>query len=167
MKNSIYLNPFRSWGSLCPEFSSSTEMKIGARPLICLTKWEVRIDRRTLTVGIALSLSGCMGVYEGGFECPPGEGVGCKSISEVNEMVNQGLGTRKQDPNTQSSEEETKETVCRKGSSCPSTFDPSEIWYAPKGLGNEPLRDESLRDKSRGVESLGDKSPRNKAPLEV
>jgi hypothetical protein len=31
-----------------------------------------------------------MGVYEGGFECPPGEGVGCKSISEVNQMVNDG-----------------------------------------------------------------------------
>ena len=28
-----------------------------------------------------------MGVYEGGFECPPGKGVGCKSISEVNHMI--------------------------------------------------------------------------------
>lgn len=37
----------------------------------------------------ALMLSGCMGVYDGGFECPPGEGVGCKSISEVNQMVHQ------------------------------------------------------------------------------
>ena len=36
-----------------------------------------------------LILSGCMGVYEGGFECPPGKGMGCKSISEVNQMVNQ------------------------------------------------------------------------------
>ncbi len=36
-----------------------------------------------------LILSGCMGVYEGGFECPPGKGLGCKSISEVNQMVNQ------------------------------------------------------------------------------
>lgn len=40
-------------------------------------------------LGIALSLTGCMGVYEGGFECPPGEGVGYKSISEVNDMANQ------------------------------------------------------------------------------
>lgn len=23
-------------------------------------------------IGVSLSLSGCMGVYEGGFECPPG-----------------------------------------------------------------------------------------------
>jgi hypothetical protein len=167
MKNSIDANPFRSWGSLCPEFSSSTGMKIGARPLICPTKWRLRINMRVLMTGMALSLSGCMGVYEGGFECPPGEGVGCKSISEVNEMVNQGLGTRKQEPSTQSSEEETKETVCRKGSSCPSTLDSSEIWYAPRAPWNESLRNESLRDKSRGVESLGDKSPRNKALLEV
>jgi hypothetical protein len=46
-------------------------------------------DYRLLMTTLALALSGCMGVYEGGFECPPGEGVGCKSISEVNEMVTQ------------------------------------------------------------------------------
>ena len=26
-----------------------------------------------MSVGITLSLSGCMGVYEGGFECPSGK----------------------------------------------------------------------------------------------
>ena len=41
------------------------------------------------SVILPLCLTGCMGVYEGGFECPPGIGVGCKSISEVNEMVDQ------------------------------------------------------------------------------
>jgi len=181
MKNSIYSNPFRSWNSLCHEFSS-TGLKSGARSLICPTKWGVRIDRRTLVAGMALSLSGCMGVYEGGFECPPGEGVGCKSISEVNEMVNQGLGTRKQEPNTQSSEEENKENACEKGYSCPLIPGSSEIWYAPRVPWNESLRDESLRDKSlrdgplrgkslrdesHGNEPLRGKSIRNKAPLEV
>lgn len=48
------------------------------------------IDHRLLMTTLALTLSGCMGVYEGGFECPPGEGVGCKSISEVNELINKG-----------------------------------------------------------------------------
>lgn len=43
---------------------------------------------KILATSITLILSGCMGVYEGGFECPPGEGTRCKSISEVNEMVN-------------------------------------------------------------------------------
>ena len=43
-----------------------------------------------LFIGISLLLSGCMGIYEGGFECPPGKGVGCKSISEVNHMINAG-----------------------------------------------------------------------------
>ena len=38
---------------------------------------------------LSLCLTGCMGVYEGGFECPPGIGVGCKSISEVNQMIDQ------------------------------------------------------------------------------
>ncbi|KAB2835073.1 MAG: hypothetical protein F9K49_04280 [Caedimonadaceae bacterium] len=57
----------------------------------------------------ALALSGCMGVYEGGFECAPQKGVGCKSISEVNEMVNQHSG-----PSLQCSECKTM-----------------DIWYAP------------------------------------
>jgi hypothetical protein len=39
---------------------------------------------------IPLILSGCMGIYEGGFECPPGSGIKCKSISEVNELINKG-----------------------------------------------------------------------------
>ena len=79
-------------------------------------------------MGFALSLSGCMGVYEGGFECPPGEGVGCKSISEVNHMVDQGLGSHNQSlENAQKTED--NEPVCKKGSgSCAVT---SEIWYAP------------------------------------
>lgn len=34
-------------------------------------------------------LTGCMGVYEGGFECPPVKGLGCTSISDVNHLVNQ------------------------------------------------------------------------------
>lgn len=45
---------------------------------------------RSATLMAALLLSGCMGIYEGGFECPAGTGVGCKSISDVNAMVNQG-----------------------------------------------------------------------------
>jgi hypothetical protein len=148
MKNFIYSNPFKAWNLLYPESFSFIKIKKIARALICPTKWRFRSDRRVIVTGIALSLSGCMGVYEGGFECPPGEGVGCKSISEVNEMVNHGLGTRKQEPSTQSSEEETKETVCRKGASCPSTPDSSEIWYAPREPWNESLRNESLRDKA-------------------
>ena len=85
-------------------------------------------DYRLLMTGLALSLSGCMGVYEGGFECPPGEGVGCKSISEVNHMVDQGLGSHNQSlENAQKTED--NEPVCKKGSgSCAVT---SEIWYAP------------------------------------
>ncbi len=39
---------------------------------------------------LPLILSGCMGIYEGGFECPPGSGIKCKSISEVNELINKG-----------------------------------------------------------------------------
>jgi len=44
-----------------------------------------------ISLALFIGLSGCMGIYEGGFECPPGKGVGCKSISEVNQMINAGM----------------------------------------------------------------------------
>jgi hypothetical protein len=71
--------------------------------------------RLLITAALALALSGCMGVYDGGFECPPGEGVGCKSISEVNQMVNQCSvpSARCVVPSLQGSE------------------DKIEIWYSP------------------------------------
>jgi hypothetical protein len=80
-------------------------------------------------VTLSLCLTGCMGVYEGGFECPPGEGVGCKSISDVNQMVDQGelppskVGT----------------IPINSGCSCavPRTEEPAaepKIWYSPWGL---------------------------------
>ena len=86
--------------------------------------------RRKAAVLLPLLLSGCMGVYEGGFECPPGEGVGCKSISEVNHMVDQGLGSQNQSLETDSQKTEDNEPVCKKVSSgsCAVT---SEIWYVP------------------------------------
>lgn len=66
-----------------------------------------------LIFSISLSLSGCMGIYEGGFECPAGVGVGCKSISDVNHMVDQG-------------------EIPKAPSESPIILKP-EIWYAPQG----------------------------------
>ncbi|MDI9640432.1 hypothetical protein QM565_32545 [Geitlerinema splendidum] len=81
-----------------------------------------------LITALAPALSGCMGVYEGGFECPPGEGVGCKSISEVNHMVDQGLGS-KNTSSTSAQKTKDDEPVCKRGSgSCSASL---EIWYAP------------------------------------
>ena len=71
-------------------------------------KWCRNFLQYCTTAILPFCLVGCMGVYDGGFECPPGEGVGCKSISEVNQMVNQCSV-----PNLQCSE------------------DKLEIWYAP------------------------------------
>ncbi|OJW49662.1 MAG: hypothetical protein BGO67_03915 [Alphaproteobacteria bacterium 41-28] len=82
---------------------------------------------------LPLCLTGCMGVYEGGFECPPGEGVKCKSISDVNQMVNQGLGTKSQESGSNLSEE-SKANVCEHPGSCPLTSDVPEIWYSPWAL---------------------------------
>jgi hypothetical protein len=65
----------------------------------------------------AALLSGCMGIYEGGFECPAGTGVGCKSISEVNQMVNQG---------------ELPKGGLPKIEVEPPTPRNHEIWYAPR-----------------------------------
>lgn len=77
-----------------------------------------------------LCLTGCMGVYEGGFECPPGEGVGCKSISEVNSMVDHGdlpKGPLSDVP----------QAPCKRRSSDPhpdsqqKDYEKSHIWYSP------------------------------------
>ncbi|MDP4154222.1 MAG: hypothetical protein Q8929_01175 [Bacillota bacterium] len=71
-------------------------------------------DYRLLITAMLLPaalLSGCMGIYEGGFECPAGTGVGCKSISDVNALVNLG-----EIPKTSPEQ--------------PIIFKP-EIWYVP------------------------------------
>lgn len=98
-------------------------------------------------MGFTISLSGCMGVYEGGFECPPGEGVGCKSISEVNYMVDQGLGNNNPPSETDSQKIEDNESVCKKGSSGSCPISP-EIWYAPgfEVIHNEKCQTQDLDD---------------------
>ena len=81
-----------------------------------------------LSTTLPFCLQGCMGVYEGGFECPAGEGVGCKSISEVNHMVNEGNLPLKAVFNP-------PQTSCKQ---CGSNLDPleaSRIWYSPWALG--------------------------------
>lgn len=78
----------------------------------------------------ALALSGCMGVYDGGFECPPGEGVGCKSISEVNHMVDEGTLPKKED--------DLHATTCEQCGSNPQfqkDIEELHIWYSPWALG--------------------------------
>ncbi|OJW54571.1 MAG: hypothetical protein BGO67_10520 [Alphaproteobacteria bacterium 41-28] len=92
-----------------------------------------KLLQRYHTATLPLCLTGCMGVYEGGFECPPGEGVKCKSISEVNQLVDQDLVSSSQGSNNGVQEHGIsveKDTVCGKdyGSSCPLT---SEVWYSP------------------------------------
>ena len=132
MKDSLYTKRFKSYpGS---PFSRS-QMKSGRSGA-----W---INPRVITLGIAFCLFGCMGVYEGGFECPPGEGVGCKSISEVNEMVNQGLGYKSSETKEQKSEskrlDEPKNKVCGKDQTCPINPDLPDIWDAPRGVMDELL----------------------------
>lgn len=78
----------------------------------------------------ALALSGCMGVYDGGFECPPGEGVGCKSISEVNHMVDEGTLPKKQDDLHAAMCEQ-----CGSNSQFQKDIEELHIWYSPWALG--------------------------------
>ena len=84
---------------------------------------------KAFSITLSFSLSGCMGIYEGGFECPAGVGVGCKSISDVNTMVNQG-------------------DIPKSPAEQPITTK-AEIWYSPtfrdQGPGNRNQKD-SLTD---------------------
>lgn len=88
-------------------------------------------------------LSGCMGIYEGGFECPPGKGLGCTSISDVNEHINQGYGTRN---NPSERELRDEECVPCKGKACLSTPKDAEIWFAPWSFSDQVSVDGSGQD---------------------
>lgn len=91
------------------------------------------ITNTRLLITASLCLTGCMGVYEGGFECPPGEGVGCKSISEVNDMVNRDQITalRSQELKAETEEHRDKDFENPKApNSCFLNSAPC-IWYAP------------------------------------
>lgn len=44
---------------------------------------------KVVFMSVALCLSACS-VPKENFDCPPGAGVGCRSISQVNELLNQG-----------------------------------------------------------------------------
>jgi hypothetical protein len=78
----------------------------------------------------AALLSGCMGIYEGGFECPAGVGVGCKSISEVNAMVDQGV--LPQTSQGMTSDDNSNTTRCENwGRSFSSNSDAPQIWINP------------------------------------
>lgn len=68
----------------------------------------------TLIAILPFCLTGCMGIYESGFECPAGVGVGCKSISDVNMLVNQG-------------------EIPKGSAEHPKHLKP-EIWYAPPSV---------------------------------
>ena len=86
-----------------------------------------------LSIALPLCLSGCMGIYEGGFECPPGKGVGCKSISDVNQMVEQG------DLPERSLDDLYKYRCKQCGSHQNQEIDPKnhekpKIWYSPLNL---------------------------------
>lgn len=85
---------------------------------------------RWLSLALFLGLSGCMGIYEGGFECPPGKGVGCKSISEVNQMINAGVLPVKSMlvPSPECNdcgEDRTRPSLP------PSSLEEARVWYVP------------------------------------
>ena len=93
----------------------------------CVSKLSATLQHWVLITALAPALTSCMGVYDGGFECPPGEGVGCKSISEVNQMVNEGALPKK--------ENDSHTKPCKQ---CNSSVDLQEkdseesfIWYSP------------------------------------
>lgn len=99
-----------------------------------IPKFHNKKTAQFMVLGITLLLSGCMGIYEGGFECPPGKGVGCKSISEVNTMVNQEEIPLSENGEQESDMEQTEEeesVECSCGKNPNSLTSDSRIWYSP------------------------------------
>ena len=106
--------------------------------------------KQVLSLVMIALLSGCsmMGVYEGGFDCPPGQGVGCKPISEVNDMINDGKIPPREKGDQKELSEETSDPKC---TSCKVKTSGSggdeDIWWAeplwlesalPRHLGEAP-----------------------------
>jgi hypothetical protein len=89
-----------------------------------------RFLQHCVTATLPFCLVGCMGVYEGGFECPPGKGVGCKSISEVNELINKGTLPKKE--NLEDSDCECQDSKT-KNDDLSKMEEPADekIWIAP------------------------------------
>ncbi len=60
------------------------------------------MKHRIMIFGLALSLSGCSGLYKETFDCGSKDGVGCKSIAEVDALVNaqdpQVMGSKDLEP---------------------------------------------------------------------
>ncbi len=112
-----------------------------------------------------VGLSGCMGIYEGGFECPPGKGVGCKSISEVNQMINAGLLPVK--PMLVPSSECKDCGEDRTGPSLPSSsLEEARVWYVPSEwspvsrlMGSSPS--------PSGLENSSSREGRSNSPLVI
>ena len=78
-----------------------------------------------------VGLSGCsMGVYDGHFDCAPDKGLGCHSVTQVNELVNRGQAGR-------SSIESLNSPCSREDKSCSEglknlpPFKLKRIWVAP------------------------------------
>jgi len=76
-------------------------------------------------------LTGCsMGVYDGHFECEPDKGLGCHSVTQVNELVNRGQAGR-------SSIEHLNTPCNREDKSCSESLNSlpplkiKRIWVAP------------------------------------
>ena len=103
---------------------------------------------KALIITLPLCLTGCMGIYEGGFECPASVGVGCKSISDVNTMVNIG------DIPKASTEQPTSAKL--------------EIWYAPQSsvqYSVSSIQKDSATDSERSC--LSTKEQRKGAALDA
>lgn len=116
-----------------------------------------RILRYCVTATLPFCLTGCMGIYEGGFECPAGIGVGCKSISEVNDMVNGGLF-----PNGA----QISHLEFREGHSCDRCHQKSlsdsehpEIWINPLYLQETPLEIQEIEAEKEKGEELEETQP--------
>ena len=92
-----------------------------------------KISVTLLSAILPFCLQGCMGVYEGGFECPPGEGVKCKSISEVNKMVDQcsTFSAQCSASSVQNPKCEIPELRDQGSIGTAPTIQTSEIWYSP------------------------------------
>ena len=88
---------------------------------------------KVLSIMLCLFLTGCMGINKK-FDCPLKGGVTCKSVSQVNDLVDQGLLSHKKE------DKEGPPSSCFLLKPKPPKTSPSKtlnVWFAPNARGSE------------------------------
>lgn len=141
MQNHICVSTYNFWKTCESSFKNKTLRKR-------TYQW--------LLINFSLTLSGCMGIYEGGFECPPGKGVGCKSTSEVNHMINAEILPAKTEAVSSPSDCKECDSSLPSPSMVQESSDAPQIWWVSSQKAPIEEAPSTIAPSQRSIQARGD-----------